>query len=270
MIRRLPPRWRLVPKVLPLVGVAAAAKAVIDVTGAEGLDVNPLFTGLVAANVFLLGFLLAGTLADYKESERLPGELAASLQSLADECQILYQDKQAPVARECVDHLAVLAETLQAWFNGRVQTDAALDEIDALNRFFLAFEPLTQPNFIVRMKQEQALIRRMVIRIATIRDTSFVGAGYVIAYITSVLLVGALLFVEITPFVAALFFVCAITFLLAYMIVLIQDLDDPFEYGNGEVGAAEVSLRPLEQVIKRLSRDSASMGQLRKTSAERA
>jgi hypothetical protein len=262
MSLRIPPRWRLVPRVLPIVALAAALKVIIDQTGGEGLDVNPLFTGLVAATVFLLGFLLAGTLADFKESERLPGELAASLESLADECQILYQDKQAPPARRCLVHLSKLTETLLLWFNGRVDTDAVLDDLERLNTYFLAFEPLTQPNFIVRMKQEQATIRRMVIRIATIRDTSFVGAGYVIAYITSAALVGALLFVEITPFAAALFFVCAIAFLLAYMIALIKDLDDPFEYGNGETGAAEVSLQPLNQVTRRLSLISGGLGEL--------
>jgi hypothetical protein len=259
-----------VPKVLPVVALVALAKVIIDQTGGEGLDVNPLFTGLVAANVFLLGFLLAGTLADYKESERLPGELAASLQSLADECQILYRDKAAPPARECIEQLSKLAETLNLWFNGHADTDAVLDGLEDLNPYFLAFEPLTQPNFIVRLKQEQAGMRRTVIRIATIRDTSFVGAGYVIAYITSVLLVGGLLFVEITPFAAALFFVCAIAFLLAYMIALITDLDDPFEYGNGEVGAAEVSLLPLEQVRRRLARTSKRLRALPRGNASTA
>lgn len=38
----------------------------------EFISLNPLFTGIVTANIFLLGFLIAGVLADYKESEKLP------------------------------------------------------------------------------------------------------------------------------------------------------------------------------------------------------
>jgi hypothetical protein len=39
--------------------------------------------------VFIIGFLLSGTAADFKEAERLPGELSASLASIADECLII-------------------------------------------------------------------------------------------------------------------------------------------------------------------------------------
>jgi hypothetical protein len=239
-------------KVLPLVALVAAAKVAVAVLGWEAIELSPLFTGLVAANVFLLGFLLAGTLADYKESERLPGELAASVETIADECQILDEDKGAGAARACLAHLRRLVTVLDDWFNQREGFDAVLEAIRGLNPYFLAFEPLTQPNFIVRLKQEQAAIRRMVIRITTIRETSFVGAGYAIAELTSALLVAGLILVDISPVGEALFFVCMISFLLAYMIALIRDLDDPFEYGNGRRGSAEVSLKPVRRIGERL------------------
>jgi hypothetical protein len=68
-------RWGLALRAAPLVAAIAAAKLVLSELGWERLSVNPLYASLVAATVFLFGFLLAGTLADYKESERLPGEL---------------------------------------------------------------------------------------------------------------------------------------------------------------------------------------------------
>ena len=37
--------------------------------GFEFVELNALFTAFVAANVFLLGFLMAGVLTDFKESE---------------------------------------------------------------------------------------------------------------------------------------------------------------------------------------------------------
>jgi hypothetical protein len=104
-----------------------------------------------------------------------------------------------------------------------------LERIEGLNAYFLEFQPLTQPNFIVRLKQEQSAPRLVVMRINPIRDTSFVGAGYVIAEITSVLLVLSLLVANIAPLGAELLLLGVITFLLAYMIQLIRDLDDPLE-----------------------------------------
>lgn len=244
--------WGLVYYVLPFVGAAVAAKLFVDLVGWDTIEVSPLLTGVVAADVFLLGFLLAGTLADFKESERLPSDLAASLETLSDECEILYRDKRAPEAVRALKRLRSLAADIHAWLRGDRGVEAPLQRIKGLNADFLAFEPLTQPNFIVRLKQEQAALRRMVLRINTVRETSFVGAGYAVAEVTSVLLVIGLLFFRIPPLGAELFLVGLIAFLLTYVIVLIKDLDDPFECVYEAQGAAEVSLEPLAHLEERL------------------
>ena len=69
-------RIKLLLRVLALVALIAAGKVAAHRFGWEVIQLNPLFTTLVASTVFLLGFLLNGVLADYKESEKLPGELA--------------------------------------------------------------------------------------------------------------------------------------------------------------------------------------------------
>lgn len=58
---------RIVLLLVPWVGVAVGVKLMQEL-----LDVS-LLSGVVGVNVLLWGLLLAGTLADYKESERLPG-----------------------------------------------------------------------------------------------------------------------------------------------------------------------------------------------------
>ncbi len=267
MSRQVLQRWRLVFKVAPYVLIAALIKVGLDVLGWEPIPLSPLYTGLVGATIFLLGFLLAGTLADYKESEKLPGDLAASIETIADECLILYSDKQAKPAVDCLRSLRGLGASLIDWFYGRVASSTVFDRISGLNSSFLAFEPLTQPNFIVRLKQEQSAIRRMLIRVETIRDTSFVGAAYVIAEMATFLLVGGLLLTEIGPDAEEVFLVSTVAFLFVYVIALIHDLDDPFEFNlNGsENGAAEVSLRPIERLGGRLD---AAMELLGKTSSD--
>jgi hypothetical protein len=248
--------FRLVWRVAPVVGAALAAKLAIDLLGWDTVELNPLYSGLVAANVFLIGFLLAGTLADFKESEKLPGELAGRTETIADECQILYREKAAGAARGCIEHLDRLAKALSAWLHGKDRVETVLDRIEGLNRYFLEFQPLTQPNFIVRLKQEQSALRLLVLRVNTIRETSFVGAGYVIGEITSALLVASLLVANIAPLGAELFLLGTITFLLAYMIMLIKDLDDPFEYdGERRTGTAEVSLQAIHHLERRIARE---------------
>ncbi|MBV6509700.1 MAG: hypothetical protein JJLCMIEE_02796 [Acidimicrobiales bacterium] len=247
-------------KALPIVVAVVLAKFGMDQLGWDSVELNALYSGLVAANVFLVGFLLAGTLADYKESEKLPGELAGRVKTIADECQILYRAKQAPAARACLEHLAALASDIDNWLHGRVGVEIPLDRLDGLNGYFLEFEQLTQPNFIVRLKQEQSALRLLVIRINTIKETSFVGAGYLVAEATSLLLIVALLMAEVAQLPAELFLIGAIAFLLTYMILLIRDMDDPFDFDHdGQRGAAEVSLAPLEYLEETLARDLASL-----------
>jgi hypothetical protein len=145
---------------------------------------------------------------------------------------------------------------LNGWLRGSSTVDAPLEAIEGFNGHFLAFQPLTQPNFIVRLKQEQALLRLLVFRVNTIKETSFVGAGYVIAWIASLLLVIALVLADFAAIGAELFLVCAITFLVAYLVLLIRDLDDPFDYDeNGKRGSAEVSLVPLDRLERRMAEE---------------
>lgn len=246
----------LLVRVAPLVVLALLAKVGADLLGWDTVDLNPLYSGLVAATVFLIGFLLAGTLTDYKESERLPGELAGRTETIGDECQILYRAKGTDSARQCLRHLGSLAADLRAWLRGAGSAERALEGIEQLNVYFLEFEPHTQPNFIVRLKQEQSALRLLVLRINTIKETSFVGAAYLIAQISSFLLIASLLIADIAPLGAELFLLGIITFLLTYMIALVRDLDDPFDYDSkGKAGAAEVSLWPLDYLERRMRKE---------------
>ena len=151
----------------------------------EVISLNPLFSGIVAANVFLLGFLLSGVLADYKESERLPGELAASIETMADEAATLYEFKNVEVARWLLESLLALSSSIKDWFYKKEQTRRVMATLGTLNHFFIDLEGSTQANFIARLKQEQHNIRRMLIRIHTVRETSFIPSGYLIAQVTT-------------------------------------------------------------------------------------
>ncbi len=55
-------RWRLCTRVLVVVGVVITLKLVAHRYGWEILSLNPLFSGIIAANVSLMGFLLSGVI----------------------------------------------------------------------------------------------------------------------------------------------------------------------------------------------------------------
>ncbi|MEI8345762.1 MAG: hypothetical protein WCG06_06795 [Candidatus Omnitrophota bacterium] len=84
-------KWSVALQILPLLGSVIVLKIILHGLGWEVLSLNPLFTSIVAATTFLLGFLITGVLTDYKESEKIPGDLAASFETLADECFIIHK-----------------------------------------------------------------------------------------------------------------------------------------------------------------------------------
>ena len=246
----------LVFRVLPLVCLVIALKTGAHCLGLELLALSPLFSGILAANVFLMGFLISGVLSDYKESEKLPGELVVSIQAFRDEAHGILKAKQAEEARACLAYTGQLAEAVLGWFQKKRRTHEVFDLIRGLNDQFKAIEPYTAPQFIARLKQEQTSLRRMIVRCHTIRETDFVTSGYVIAELTTILLCLGLILTQFTPFYESLFFVFVISFFLIYLLALIRSLDNPFGYY--ERGSLEnVQLKPLEELVEETRREQA-------------
>lgn len=246
-------KWRISFKALPFVILILIAKLIIHSQGLEFITLSSLFTALISANIFLIGFLISGVLVDYKESEKIPGELTASLETIADECRIIWENKKAEPAKKCLEHLKKLNRQLIDWFYKKEKSTTIMTELTEFNIYFLQFENLTQANFIVRMKQEQSNLRKLINRAHSIRETSFNRSGYTIAEIISFVLVIGLIFTKLEPFYENVFFVIFVPFILIYMIILIKDLDSPFDYysQNQEI-TDEVSLKPLLDLEKRL------------------
>ncbi len=251
-------KWTTTLKVLPILAAVIVVKYGIHFMGWEILTVSPLFSAIISANIFLLGFLLAGVLTDYKESEKLPGELGASLEALTDEASITYQNKKTEAARGCLEHLHILTLSILAWFRKEENTGAMMEKLRGLNHYFLAFESLTQANFIVRMKQEQSALRRMLIRIHTVRETSFVSSGYAIAEAATFLLTLGMVLLHSERFHESFFIVLVITFVMFYILAMIRDLDNPFGYYE-RASAEDVSLKPIEDALKRIERELAGI-----------
>lgn len=245
-------RFRLAVKTIPFVLVVVFLKYIVHYYGYEFLTLNSLFTAIISANIFLIGFLISGTLADYKESEKLPGDLAASLEAMADEGLIIYKNKKSKESKNYLNKISDFNKTLIDWFYKKEKTKNIMSKLLSFNDDFLAFESQTQANFIVRMKQEQNNIRKMINRIHTIRETSFVGTGYAIAEIITFILVIGLVFIKMDPFYESIFFVSFVCFLMIYMIYFIKDLDNPFGYSEEDSLVEEVSLKPVLDSDRRL------------------
>lgn len=254
ILKRLPihSKWRLALKTIPFVAGIILVKFFVHYFEYEFLTLNSLFTAVISANIFLIGFLISGTLVDHKESEKLPSDIAASIESMADEGLIIYRNKKSQEAKNYLHRLFQLNKSLTEWFYKKERTENIMKQLHSFNDDFLAFEAQTQANFIVRLKQEQNSIRKMIHRVDTIRDTSFLGTGYAIAEIITFILILGFVFIKIDPFYESVFFISFVSFILIYMIYFIKDLDNPFGYNEEDSLVEEVSLKPIFDSARRI------------------
>jgi hypothetical protein len=247
--QRIWQKWSVAVKIIPILIIVGILKFFSHKLGYEFMELNALFTSLVGGTIFLIGFLISGVLSDYKESEKIPSELSASIKTLYDDAYTIYKSKNSETARQLIEFQKSFLDSLMDWFYKKERTRVLLQKISMMNDFFIELDKEgIQPAYIIKMKNEQANIRKTILRIDTIRDTDFIGSAYAIVEAMGFLTALGLIIIKIEPFYASLFLTLLITFLITYMVFLIIDLDNPFDYSvKGESGT-EIPLKPLHDL----------------------
>jgi hypothetical protein len=248
MIKYIPlhRRWSLLLKTTPFILVILLSKYLIYILGYEFLQFSALFTAIISANIFLISFLISGVLSDYKESEKIPSDMASAIISLADEGMIILQDKTKDnEAKKYIEHIQVINQAYIDWFYQKENTLKVIENLSLLNIHFCNLSNYIAPPSLARLKQEQNTLRKLLNRADTIRETSFLGTGYAIVETISVILILTILFIQFTPIYEGMIFTAFVSLILIYMIFFIKDLDNPFGYSQDEILTEEVSLRPL-------------------------
>lgn len=247
-LRRL---WFVARVSLLLAGILAV-KILVHRRHWEVLAPNPLFPALVASEVFLMGFLLNGVLMDYKESEKIPGELASALECLASETDSVRERHADADVTGALALLAGFATDLLLWIRDGGVVTPLLNEFETLQRSIQRLAIWNPAPLQARLLLELATIRRHVYRIEVIRETAFVPTVYWMTYVGAALLLGGLMFAEIEPFGEALYFIGALTLLLLKLLFLIGDLDNPFSAAQAR-SVENVTVYPLALAVGRLN-----------------
>lgn len=249
-MKKLTLKWKIAFKILPILLFVVVFKFLTHAYEFELMELNALFTSLVAGTIFLIGFLISGVLSDYKESEKLPTEIVACLRTLKDDALTLQKAKNSEAAKEFLVYQQQILQNIKKWFFKEIRTAVLLKEISDMNAYIVALEKEEiQANYLIKLKNEQNQLRKIIMRIDTIRDTDFATSAYAIVEAMAVLTSFGLVIIKIEPFIAAVFLTGLISFLIWYMLFLIKDLDNPFDYAeNGESGT-EISLKPIHDFI---------------------
>jgi hypothetical protein len=249
-------KWKLMLTTLPLVVLVLAVKLALELgAGFSGVvefsDISVVLTG----GVFLTGFMLAGTMADYKESEKLPGELACLLETLEEVAL------QAAAGKATIDgptqQRAVLALTdaIRGWLQKRLTQVQLFEALTTYAQVLRQLERDGGGAWASRGVSELHNLRKALTRVAVISRTGFLPPAYALLETLTAIILVLILAAKFKSTLAECILVPFVTLIYVYMLRLIRDIDDPFDYApdGSRAGAAEVELFPLEEFHARLA-----------------
>jgi hypothetical protein len=239
------------PWVVIIAGLAVVRDYVLQLKGViEFSSVAPV----LAAVALIAGFMLAGVLSDYKESEKIPGDISTTLETIGDNVEtVLALNKDADLSDFRL-RFSALVGIIEDWFMHRVSTEKCYATLTEFREVITRMHPAVSVNYTIRSLEQLHNLRRLVTRADVIRRTTFVPVGYALLD----LLVGAtlilLLAANYSSPLAEYFLITLFSLIYIYMIRLIYDLDNPFMYTLRRVsgGSAEVNPFPLPEYRHRL------------------
>ncbi len=249
-------KWKLMLTTLPFVVVVTAIKAVLEfVFHYKGVvefgDVGIVLT----AGVFLSGFVLAGTMADYKEAEKLPSEIAITLETIEEIFVLACTGRPALAIGEFKRETLKVADTIKAWLLRAKQTPEVFDALTQMNVIIRRLEAGGAGPYASRAVPQLLMLRRNVSRIDVIRRTGFLPAAYALLEVLLAMILLLLMAASFKSVVAEFILVPVVALVNVYLLRLIKDVDDPFDYAPDGLkqGGAEVELFPLDEYRARLA-----------------
>lgn len=227
MIDRLAKNYRLLVIALIVTGAVVLVKYCLHAVGLELVEQTSLHNSMISSVIFVIGFVLSATIADYKESERIPAEFASTVENMYEDAKEIhgsYKDFDLGLFRKnLIDVLAAFRE------GTRVNRKGARREIAELNKTFGEMERAGVPaNFIVKLKQQQAILLKHMYRVNYIQKIKFIPSAFLLVRAIAFLSIATLLFTNIDPFYGGLALTGTITFVMVYVLALIQVVSVPF------------------------------------------
>lgn len=234
--------------------VIVAVKYTLHAISFEPIEQTSLHNSMVSSVIFVIGFVLSATIADYKESERIPAEFASTVENMYEDVKEIrktYKFDLAFFRKNLIDILGSFRE------GTRVNRKGTRREIADLNVTFGEMEKAGVPaNFIVKLKQQQGMLLKSMYRVNYIQKIKFIPSAFLLVRSIVVLVIVALLLTNIDPFYGGLVITGTITFIMTYMLFLIQVISVPF-HRKGKT-QDDISLFLLRETKSYLSKEKST------------
>jgi len=233
-------QWLLALRALPIALLVLIARYLVhntlDLTGIVSFsDAGAVITGAT----IIVGLMLAGVLSDYKESEKFPASLAQSLLGLESLSTngLEVKDLESAWVRPRV---SAIANSVVDWIQGRTTDEPMWTSQADTTKLIIDVEKAGAPaHYIGRLLATGGDLSNALSRIAVIRNTSYIRAGYVLMTLLVGVVLALLVLIDFTSPIMRWVVPGVLALAYMYLLLLVRDVDNPFQ------GSAAVDLEPL-------------------------
>jgi len=145
----------LILKVGIILAVLIVIKLAVDYLNLDIIGASPVITAFVTGVIFTLAIIYAGTINDYEESERIPGDLAASVKALYKDSKIAGTTSEK-IAEDMQLHIKDLLNVINSNFKKNMWSlkgiNHAIDRID--DDIITLAENNLAPPLIIKLRSE--------------------------------------------------------------------------------------------------------------------
>jgi hypothetical protein len=240
--------YRVAVETLVIVAILIGIRAFLWSLGVEGISASPLASSIVAGGIFVMGLVVAGTLSDYRDAERAPTDIAAGLYAILREAESMNTMWGRPDLARLRERLIGVVTTLRADINAGNTRDcqAAVEDV---SESLLELEESDVPaNYVVRMRSEQAGLRKALLRVYHIQREEFLPSAKAMIQSIVVVILILLMFTDLGGFWESLVTLGFLSFFFLYLLRLLNVIDKPFKVG-AERTDDDVSLFLLTEFV---------------------
>lgn len=247
---RFTKNYKILLSSLGFTGLALAVKATLHILGWEFMVLTPLHTAVISGGIFVMSFVLSAVIADYKESEKLPAEFAATIESMYEDIKGISIAHPEVNLREIQATLCeILTLIREDVVTGNRQTHHKVFELST--QLADMEQKGVPPNYLAKLKQEQALLVRSLFRINYIQTIKFLPSAHVLAQLVIVLISAILLFTKIDPVVTGTVITGVTILIFSYILLLIETVSKPFQAAGATID--DVSFFLIDRTIEHVS-----------------
>ena len=224
--------YRVAVETAVIVVILIGVRALLWAIGVTGMSTTPLISSVISGGIFVMGLVLAGTLVDYRDAERAPTDVAGSLYALLRETEAMNRTWGKPDMAAARARMIAVVTSLRADItSGKTrECQAAIEE---LSQTLEELEGSDVPaNYIVRLRSEQATLRKAALRVYHIQREEFLPSAKAMITSVVVIIMLILLFTDMGGPLESVVTVGFLGFFFVYLLRLLNVIDKPFKAGR--------------------------------------